>query len=258
MLPRKRAGIFAILAALYWSFPPVSAALADCKRAAFSVAVDVGHTAEAPGVMSARGIPEFAFNMALGRDAAAALEAAGFPARRIIVSGTGKEQLSRRIAEARAMRPALLVSIHHDSVQERYLEEWRFAGEARSFSDRFSGFSIFVSEANASFQKSLAFAKELGRSLTDSGLAFSTHHAENIPGENRTLLDPALGVFAFRNLRVLKEAPAPAVLLEAGLIVNRQDELALASPARRKMVAEALVRAVAAMCERQGEKLVLR
>jgi N-acetylmuramoyl-L-alanine amidase len=257
-MPRTKRLVFpAALLALLCAFSAAAAAAA-CDRAQYAVAIDIGHTPESPGAMSARGIPEFAFNLALGRDATAALGAAGFPAQRIIVEGAGKEQLSRRVAVARAMRPALLISIHHDSVQEHYLQKWRFAGRERRYSDRFSGFSVFVSEANERFEDSLAFAQALGRQLTGAGLTFSTHHAEPIPGENRKLLDPGNGVFAFRQLRVLKNAPAPAVLLEAGLIVNRQDELMLASPERRKVVADAIVRAVTAMCEQHNEKLASR
>lgn len=237
---------------------PSAAARAECARDRFPVAIDIGHTPEDPGATSARGIPEFAFNLALGRDAAAALGRAGFPVHRIIVSGRGKEQLSRRVAAARAISPALLISIHHDSVQERYLKDWRFAGKARRYSDRFSGHSIFVSRASARFEESLAFARTLGQGLAAAGLRFSAHHAENIPGENRAVLDREYGVFEFRNLRVLREAPAPAILLEAGIIVNRAEEIELVSPARRKLVAGAILDAVTAMCARRGTEMVLR
>lgn len=251
------AALLACLAALS-GFVPSPVAHAACDKARFPIAVDIGHTPEAPGATSARGIPEFAFNMALGRDAVAALGKAGFPAQRIVVSGRGREQLSRRVAQANALSPALVVSIHHDSVQERYLENWRFAGQPRRFADRFSGYSLFVSRANPHFLESLAFAQALGRSLAASGLRYAAHHAENIPGENRELLDAVHGVFEFRNLRVLKEARAPALLLEAGIIVNRAEELELASRPRRDLVAAAIVDAVTAMCARRGAALVLR
>ncbi len=237
---------------------PLEAAHAQCARDAFPVAVDIGHTVEDPGAMSARGIPEFIFNMALGRDVEKALADAGFPARRIIVSGKGKQQLSRRVAAAAAFSPALVISIHHDSVQETYLKDWRFAGIPRQYSDRFSGFSIFVSRANPQFDESLAFAKELGRTLIAAGLRFSSHHAERISGESRETLDGEAGVFEFRNLRVLKQAAAPAVLLEAGIIVNREEEIELASPARRQLAATAIVEAVTAMCARRSTTVVLR
>jgi N-acetylmuramoyl-L-alanine amidase len=237
---------------------PHGAAHAQCVRNEFPVAVDIGHTVEDPGATSARGIPEFVFNMALGRDVEKALSEAGFPARRIIVSGKGKEQLARRVAAAAALSPALVISIHHDSVQERYLEDWRFAGMPLRYSDRFSGFSIFVSRASPLFEEGLAFARELGRTLVAAGLRFSSHHAERIAGENRETLDGEAGVFEFRNLRVLKQPAAPAILFEAGIIVNRAEEIDLASPARRQLTATAIVEAVAAMCARRATALVLR
>ena len=257
MHPLKQLARLACLFALGVALLPATAR-AECIRGGFPIAVDIGHTPDDPGATSARGIPEFAFNIALSRDVAAALAEAGFPARRILVSGKGREQLSRRVSAARALSPALVVSIHHDSVQERYLMDWQFAGRRGRYSDRFAGFSIFVSRASPHFKDSLAFATALGRSLTSAGLAPSMHHAENIPGENRAILDQQHGVFEFRNLRVLRDAAAPAILLEAGLIVNRKEEIELASPARRKLVAGAIVEAVTAICASRGRTLVLR
>jgi N-acetylmuramoyl-L-alanine amidase len=234
-----------------------TAAQADCVRENFAIAIDIGHTPEDPGAISARGIPEFTLNMALGRDVEKALRHEGFPARRIIVSGRGVEQLSARVAAAQALSPRLVISIHHDSVQERYLQRWRFAGAPQRYADRFSGFSIFVSRANPQFQQSLALARALGESLAAGGLRPSHHHAENIKGENREILDGDSGVFEFRNLRVLKDAPTAAILLEAGIIVNRAEEIELASPQRRLLAARAIVEAVTFMCEHNGHQLVL-
>ena len=45
----------------------------------------------------------------------------------------------------------------------------------------------------------------------------------------------------------------PAVLLEAGSIVNRQEELELATPERRLMVAEAVTAAVEEFCASRGK-----
>jgi len=45
----------------------------------------------------------------------------------------------------------------------------------------------------------------------------------------------------------------PAVLLEAGSIVNRQEELELATPERRLMVAEAVTAAVEEFCASRGQ-----
>ena len=48
----------------------------------------------------------------------------------------------------------------------------------------------------------------------------------------------------------------PAVLLEAGSIINRQEELELASPERRLAVAEAVAAAVEEFCATHGKAVV--
>src|SRR5689334_8450174 len=39
----------------------------SCNRGTFRIILDVGHTAEEPGAISARGVPEFAFNLRLAQ-----------------------------------------------------------------------------------------------------------------------------------------------------------------------------------------------
>ena len=53
-------------------------AAASCQRSAFRVVVDVGHTVDVPGAMSARGVAEYAFNLALAQQAQQTLIEAGF------------------------------------------------------------------------------------------------------------------------------------------------------------------------------------
>src|SRR5215472_415463 len=50
----------------------------NCTRSTFRVVVDVGHTVDVPGAMSARGVPEYAFNLQLAREIKQALVDAGF------------------------------------------------------------------------------------------------------------------------------------------------------------------------------------
>ena len=63
------------------------------------------------------------------------------------------------------------------------------------------------------------------------------------------LIDAEAGVYRYDHLIVLHTAHMPAVLLEAGSIINRQEELELATPERRLMVAEAVTAAVEGFCE---------
>jgi N-acetylmuramoyl-L-alanine amidase len=60
-------------------------------------------------------------------------------------------------------------------------------------------------------------------------------------GENRPFADEANGVHYFDNLAVLKTASTPALLFEAGVIVNREEELRMRDPAVRKRIVESIV-----------------
>ena len=91
---------------------------------------------------------------------------------------------------------------------------------------------------------SLACASQLGTALRHAGFVPSPHHAEPIPGENRPFADQTNGVHYFDNLVVLKTATQPALLLEAGVIVHRAEELAVQQPARREAMATAIASAL--------------
>jgi N-acetylmuramoyl-L-alanine amidase len=207
------------------------------------VAVDVGHSLKRPGATSARGISEFAFNQALATPVAGALREHGYVPRLIGVDGNINDLRGRT---SRAQGAAFFLSIHHDSVQPRYLDRWMVDGVKRAYSDRFSGFSLFVSRANPDPEQSLDCAVAIGARLREAGFRPSLHHAEPIPGENRPLADTANGVYFFDDLVVLKTAAMPAVLVEAGIIVNRRDELHLQENQARHAIARAIAQGLAA------------
>jgi N-acetylmuramoyl-L-alanine amidase len=68
---------------------PAAAAPADanCPRATFRVVIDVGHTIDVPGALSARGMPEYAFNLQLGKNIKQALNDAGFDKTTLLITG---------------------------------------------------------------------------------------------------------------------------------------------------------------------------
>jgi N-acetylmuramoyl-L-alanine amidase len=119
-------------------------------------------------------------------------------------------------------------------------------GVRRPYSDRFSGFSLFVSRANPDPKQSLDCAVAIGAQMRRAGFTPSLHHAEPISGENRPLADPKNGVYFFDDLVVLKTAAMPAVLVEAGIIVNRRDELRLQENKTRHAIAQAIAQGLAA------------
>jgi N-acetylmuramoyl-L-alanine amidase len=208
---------------------------------ASSIAVDVGHYLANPGVISARGIPEFDYNLRLAREVSEALGRAGH--KTLLIGDDGlAENLGARAPRAKGMD--LFISIHHDSVQPRFLSAWESAGETYWYSDRFSGFSLFVSRLNSHTEASLKCASAIGAALRGAGFRPSRYHADPVVGENRPFADEANGVHYFDNLAVLKTASTPALLFEAGVIVNRDEELRMRNPAVRNRIVEAIVSAI--------------
>ena len=64
----------------------------------------------------------------------------------------------------------------------------------------------------------------------------------------RILADAEAGVYRYDQLIVLRQTTMPAVLLEAGSIVNRREELELGTPERRSLTSAAIVAAVDNFC----------
>lgn len=207
------------------------------------IAVDVGHSLEQPGATSARGETEFSFNRELAGNIQESLTAAGFAVKPVNAHGMMRDLLARTNAAASA---DFFLSIHHDSTQPRYLSAWIVNGKTWAYGDQFSGFSLFVSRKNPKLATSLKCASAIGSSLIQAGFKPSRHHAEAIPGENRPYADEANGVHYYDGLAVLRTARQPAVLMEAGIIVNRADELTLREPATREKIAKAVAAGLAA------------
>jgi N-acetylmuramoyl-L-alanine amidase len=221
-----------------------------CGRGAFRVVIDVGHTSQAPGAISARGVPEFVFNLNLAKRIEQQLLAAGF--RRsvlLITEGRSFKALVERVKRANALGADLFLSIHHDSVPDRFLEKWEYEGHQHGFSDRFHGHSIFISYDNRDRAGSLLFARLLGSQLRKRGLQYTPHYTERYMGHRqRLLVDAQEGVYRYDQLIVLQDTDMPAVLLEAGSIINREEELRMGSVERQALISAAATDAVESFC----------
>jgi N-acetylmuramoyl-L-alanine amidase len=227
----------------------------SCARSAFRVLIDVGHTATSPGADSARGVPEYEFNLKLAGVIVQSLHEAGFEKTvRLVTSGSRMASLFERAASANRLNADLFISIHHDSVPDNLKETWQYEGKTLSYSDRFSGYAVFVSNDNADRSASLAFGHSLGQELQKQGLHYTPHYTFPLMGRYRhELIDEEAGVYRYDRLIVLHSTHMPAVLLEAGSIINRQEELELALPERRLMVAGAITAAVEEFCASRGQ-----
>jgi N-acetylmuramoyl-L-alanine amidase len=116
-------------------------------------------------------------------------------------------------------------------VPDNLKETWQYEGDKLSYSDRFSGYAIFVSNDNVDSAGSLAFGRSLGQELQKRGLPYTPHYALPLMGRYRhELIDEEAGVYRYDHLIVLHSTRMPAVLLEAGSIINRQGRFLAAAP----------------------------
>jgi N-acetylmuramoyl-L-alanine amidase len=233
------------------SKPSSKPSATTCDPAKFRLVLDVGHTAASEGATSARNVAEFSFNLRLAQRIQQKLKAEGYPDTRLLVTeGKARPSLVKRVAAANDLHANLFLSIHHDSVPNSFLENWEFEGKKSHFSDRFSGYSVFVSRNNPEFKTSLAFAEMVAKEMKAQGLHYAHQYTQAIMGRyQHPLLNKETGVYSYDQLVVLRTTRMPAVLLEAGSIINRDEELKMNSPERRDMVSDAVVAAVKQFCE---------
>jgi N-acetylmuramoyl-L-alanine amidase len=211
----------------------------------------VGHSPGSPGATSSRGVREYEFNRDLARLLLARLRGEGFKGSFVITEGREGLSLHERGEMANRAKADLLISIHHDSVQPFYLRRWSRGGRKLLYCDRFSGYSLFVCGSHGAYAESLILASLVGKRMREAGFRPSLHHAEPVEGEGRTLLDREKGIYRDDGLTILGTANMAAILLECGIIVNREEEAALATPAYRQKIVDVLVSAFKEFCGRK-------
>lgn len=204
--------------------------------AALLVLVDPGHDPSSPGATSARGRPEFELNEEVAELVGAALA----KVKGLAVERTRRrdESLSPRDRGLRAneRHAALLLSVHHDAVKDEEETPWEVDGVARRHSEVARGFSLHV---RGDVPAAVAVARALGRALVSAGFVPTTYHRAQFP-----VIAGELGIYDRRHLAMLNAAQVPAVLLECGFIIHRDEELELRRPERRALLAAAVAGAL--------------
>lgn len=224
------------------------------------IALDVGHRPKPPGqecspsilcqsgATSARGVTEYEFNLQLAGSIKEDLIRTGFRSTHLMVPAADTT-LQKRVDRARALNADLFISIHHDGVRDRFMQPWTFEGKKNWYFDQSSGFSLHVSTRNARYADSLGLARSIADELIASGLHVSTAHEPANPfGARAPWIDAPRGIYRRDALHVLSHATMPAVLLEGGTIVNRDEELEVSTPDYRAKVAAAVAAAVSRFC----------
>jgi N-acetylmuramoyl-L-alanine amidase len=233
------------------SLPTLKPVATMCDPSKFRIVLDVGHTAQSEGATSARNVAEFVFNLRLARRIEQKLKAEGFGGTRLVVTeGKARPSLVKRVALANKLPADLFLSIHHDSVPDKLLENWEFEGKKSHFSDRFSGYSVWVSRNNPDFKTSLTFAELVAKEMKAQGLQYAQQYTQPIMGRyQHPLLNKETGIYSYDQLVVLRTTRMPAVLLEAGSIINRDEELKMDSPERQEIISSGVTAAVKEFCD---------
>jgi N-acetylmuramoyl-L-alanine amidase len=220
-----------------------------CLNSDFVLAIDTGHSLSKGGAVSSRGVPEYSYNRKFAEMLLSGLRREGYK-KAFLINPDGSEMgFDKRISIAKKSHADLIVSIHHDSVQPHYLLEWHYDNKRLSYSDKYRGFSMFYSDLNGKARASLYFATLIGDQLLMNGFSPSLHHAEKIKGEDRLLVDREKGIYRFDQLLILK-GDIPAVLLECGVIVNRDEELSLSDNGNKEKMVSAIIRAIETYCRK--------
>ena len=241
----------------------VHAPASECSSKAAEtlvIALDVGHRPKAPGqecapfvpchsgATSARGVVEYDFNLQLAESIEEELIRTGFRSTYLMVPAPDTT-LQARVDRASALKADLLISVHHDGVRDQFLMPWTFEGRKNWYFDQSSGFSLHVSTRNPKFADSLGLARSIADELIASGLHVSTAHEPANPfGARAPYIDAPRGIYRRDALHVVSHARMPAVLLEGGTIVNRNEELEVSKPDYRSKVAASVAAAIGSFC----------
>jgi N-acetylmuramoyl-L-alanine amidase len=190
--------------------------------------IDIGHGEKDKygGTIGATGHHEWLYNRAIGIDLKKALEAKGHTVKII-----ENAPLSERVLKIHASACTLFISIHHDSVQPQ-LDP-----------NLYSGYSIFITNRFPERNYSFWMAWHTANALNRNGFHPSLHHAEDIDGERKTLLDKDRGIY-LANFYILRNASIPGILLECGIIANKWEAVKLMQDVTREKIVSAIVSAV--------------
>ena len=206
--------------------------------------LDAGHTPQNGGAISATGQYEVSYNDRFVAELKPELEKSGW---KVLLTRTPTQErsLKERAEFANRSYADLFLSIHHDSAQLADLQAIQLADKTVYQSKQpLHGFSVFVSGSNPQFEQSARLAKAIGQNLRQIGRSSNWYHNKPLQGENRPFLDKTNGVYQYDGLAVLRLTKMPAVLVEIGVIVDKDDEQTVSQAANRSQMIQAIVRAL--------------
>ena len=158
---------------------------------------------------------------------------------------------------------AVFISIHHDSVSERYLEFITdLCGEfgGKKINDEFKkqfqiGFNIFLYEEKTDrYKQSLILAKIIGTKLIAMNQIPSNYHYPTSDDcKSCKPIDLELGIW-HQNLLVLRENKIPAILIEAGNLMDPDDFKKITSESYKKKFGSLIIESIKEFNQYKGLK----
>jgi N-acetylmuramoyl-L-alanine amidase len=165
------------------------------------------------------------------------------------------KDLYSRIALANEKQAGLFISVHHDSVQEQHLlrtKEGKIVDVQYDFKQKFNpGYSIYIANdpkypnTEQNYSDVLKFAMIFAKKMQTIGRKPSTYHEEKPDQDNYQSIDLSLGIYNSKAiLALLRNAKMPAVLIEAGVIVDIEDEKIISTQAFKDQFAILLAESI--------------
>jgi len=105
--------------------------------------------------------------------------------------------------------------------------------------ERYRGYSLYVSQRDPAFERSLGCSWQVAHALSQAGEKPWSNRTSNAP----TMLDPA-GVRGNDSLTAPTFVKGPSVLLEAGVMVSDEEVARLAEPATLQKMAAAIAEGI--------------
>ena len=215
------------------------------------IVLDSGHNPATStlgtGAMSVTGVPEVAYNDRFSSELAKALQDAGFDV--VLTRTPDKEQgLKERYQIANSFkwrRSAVFISIHHDSTELQNLKEITVNDTPTYQTIRpIAGTSFHISRESKKYNKSLILANHIAKVVKDTGRTLNMDHASDNNIKPLELAVNDLAIYHHDKLAVLKNNELPALLIEVGVIVDKDDERLVSDDGERTRLVGAIVAGV--------------
>ena len=152
--------------------------------------------------------------------------------------------IAERVRRINALRPLLVISVHHNSMYPKYLKTWSWQGKPRLYCEHYRGASVYFSQENDFAGQSRAIATDLRFQMAKAGMNLYQHPEFELRKKGIVAFPGQAGLYRYDSLGVLRGPNCPAVLLECGMIVNRDEELLLRDKAYQRKLATVVAQSV--------------